>query len=354
MKNRLLLTAVFGLVSSTAFGAAVVFSAGGADAAAILPSVDAYRTALGTLNANVAGSFPSGRREINWDGVPDASSAPNNLPANFFNVNSPRGVVFSTPGTALQVSADSANPTSTPIEFGDINAAYPTYFAPFSPQRLFTALGSNVVDVNFFVPGSTTPATTSGFGAVFTDVDVANSTSIQFFDAVGTSLGTFFVPASVGSSEGLSFVGVLFNAGEQVGRVRITSGNAALGPTETAIDLVVMDDFIYAEPQGAVTPTPTVTGTPPTTTPTVTGTPPTTTPTATTTPTSTLTATTTPTSTQTATVTSTPTVVATSTPTVVGGGGGPPPGTIPMLSPGLLASLAIALAAIAVLLIRRS
>ena len=31
-------------------------------------------------------------------------SAPNNLPANFFNVNSPRGVIFATPGTAFQVS----------------------------------------------------------------------------------------------------------------------------------------------------------------------------------------------------------------------------------------------------------
>jgi hypothetical protein len=343
MRNRLFLAVVFGLVSSTAFGAAVSFSASGADAAAIQATVDAYRTALGTLNPNVAGSFPSGRREINWDGVPDAMAAPNNLAANFFNVNSPRGVVFSTPGTGFQVSADSSNPTSTPVEFGDINALYPTYFATFSPQRLFTALGSNIVDVNFFVPGSATPATTSGFGAVFTDVDLVNTTSIQYFDAVGNSLGTFFVPAS-GGSESLSFLGVLFNAGERVGRVRITSGSGALGPAETSTDLVVMDDFIYAEPQGAVTPTPTVTGAPPTSTPTVTGTPPTATPTATTTPTST----------PSTTVTSTPTLVATSTPTVVGGGGGPPPGTIPMLSPGMLASLAIGLAAIAVLLIRRS
>ena len=343
MKNRFVLGGLLVLLASNAFGAAVVFSASGVNAAEIQPTVDTYRTALGTLNANVAGSFPSGRREINWDGVPDALSAPNNLPANFFNVNSPRGVVFSTPGTGFQVSANSINPTSTPVEFGNINAAYPTYFATFSPQRLFTALGSNVVDVNFFVPGSATPATTSGFGAVFTDVDLASTTSIQYFDAGGSSLGTFFVPAGIGGSESLSFRGVLFNAGERVGRVRITSGNAALGPVETSIDLVVMDDFIYAEPQGAVTPTPTVTGTPPTATPTATTTP-------------TLAATTTPTATATATLvataTPTPTLAPSSTPTV-GSGGGPPLGTIPTLSPGMLALLAIGLGAGAVLLIRR-
>ena len=42
-----------------------------------------------------------------------------------------------------------------------------------------------------------------------------------------------------------------FNAGEQIGRVRITSGNQILGGIETG-DLVVMDDFIYAEPRAAV------------------------------------------------------------------------------------------------------
>jgi hypothetical protein len=162
VRSRLFAAAVFGLVSSTVFGAAVTFSATGVNAAGIQTTVDAFRTALGTLNANVAGSFPSGRREINWDGVPDALSAPNNLPADFFNVNSPRGVVFSTPGTGFQVSANAAS--GTPVEFGNINATYPTNFQTFSPQRLFTALGSKVVDVTFFVPGSTAPATTSGFG----------------------------------------------------------------------------------------------------------------------------------------------------------------------------------------------
>jgi hypothetical protein len=33
---------------------------------------------LGTLNANVPGSFASGRRETNWDGVPDNFAAPTN------------------------------------------------------------------------------------------------------------------------------------------------------------------------------------------------------------------------------------------------------------------------------------
>src|SRR6266571_7703471 len=165
MKSRLILTTVFALVSSTMFGAAVTFQACGANPAAIQPTVDAYRTALGALNPNTAGSFPSGRREINWDGVPDALAAPNNLPANFFNVNSPRGVVFATPGTGFQVSANSVNPTSTPIEFGNLNATYPGSFTTFSAQRLFTALGSNITDVVFFVAGSSTPAFTTGFGA---------------------------------------------------------------------------------------------------------------------------------------------------------------------------------------------
>jgi hypothetical protein len=180
--------------------------------------------------------------------VPDALSAPNPLPANFFNVNSPRGVVFTTAGTGFQVSATAAS--GIPVEFGNINGTYPGLFQTFSPQRLFTALGSNSLDVNFFVPGTTTPALTRGFGSVFTDVDVANTTSIEFFAANNASLGVFFVPAGPVANESLSFLGVDFGS-NIVSRVHITNGNTALGPNETgAVDLVVMDDFLYGEPVG--------------------------------------------------------------------------------------------------------
>ncbi len=53
------------------------------------------------------------------------------------------------------------------------------------------ALGSNITDVNFFVPGSLSAASVSAFGAVFTDVDLANITSLGFFDLSNQLLGTF-------------------------------------------------------------------------------------------------------------------------------------------------------------------
>ena len=228
--------------------APISFTAAAANAAGIQTTVDGYRASLGALNPNVAGSVGSGRREINWDGVPDASAAPNNLPANFFNSNSPRGVVFSTPGTGFQVSA---NAGVGPVEFGNLNPTYPDIFNTFSAQRLFSALGSNVVDVNFFVPGTATQAWVSGFGSVFTDVDLADTTSLQFFGLSNELLGTFFAPQLPGNRS-FSFVGVRFDAGERIGRVRITAGNAAFGPNETGnLDLVAMDDFIFAEPVSA-------------------------------------------------------------------------------------------------------
>lgn len=238
-----------GIASLPAAGAAITYTTTGPDAASITAYINAFRNDIGPLNANVAGSFGAGRREINWDGVPDAFAAPNNLPANFFNVNSPRGVVFGTPGTGFQVSANAVNPTSTPVRFGNLDPNYSTQFTTFSTQKLFTALGSNITDVSFFVPGSTTPSWTNAFGAVFADVDQASVTSIQFYDLSNALLATVFAPPADG---GLSFAGIRFTAGERIGRVRITSGSIGAGAGVLDVvgqrDVVVMDDFIYAEP----------------------------------------------------------------------------------------------------------
>jgi hypothetical protein len=62
-------------------------------------------------------------------------------------------------------------------------------------------------------------------------------------------MGTFLAPTS---NLGLSFLGILDNTGSTISRVRLTLGNAALGPNDGAADVVVMDDFIFGEPNAAV------------------------------------------------------------------------------------------------------
>lgn len=226
---------------------AVVRSATGADPASIQAAVDSFRADLGDP-ANAPGpAQPSGRREINWDGVPDSVAAPNQLPPDFFNTKSPRGVVFTTPGSGFEVSA---NDGAGPVRFGDINPTYSGIFQTFSPQRLFTPLDSTITDVTFFLSGTATPAAVSGFGAVFSNVRLADTTTIEYFDASGASLGRFSVPA--GPAGGLSFLGVSFPSDTRVGRVRISSGSAPLAAATydgDDVNLVVMDDFIYGEPQ---------------------------------------------------------------------------------------------------------
>jgi len=257
MHKHLLLT-----ITAVALGAAklagaapVEFAGAGAHPADIQTPVTAFRTALGANNG-IGGTFSTGRREINWDGIPDAFSAPHLMPPNFFNANSRRGVVFFTPGSGFKVSAKVGNPTATPVEFGEIAPNLPNEFQAFSPPRLFTALDSAVTEVLFFIPGTNIPATVTAFGSVFTNVAHAGSTKIEYFDAHGFLLHTQFVAPGTVQHQSLSFAGTAFDAGEQIYLVRITSGNVELGANGGAlpnsrrgepVDLVVMDDFIYAE-----------------------------------------------------------------------------------------------------------
>jgi hypothetical protein len=203
--------------------APVEFSVSGAQPADIQSTFDALRNVLGTNHGALHGPgnvFTGGRREINWDGVPDTVAAPNLMPANFFNANSPRGAVFLTPGTGFEISAKAGNATGTPVEFGDITGGLRNQFQTFSPQRLFTALDSAVTETVFFVPGTNLPATTTAFGSVFTNVTKEGITTIEYLDANGGNV----------------------ELDREVGLVPNPRG-------DDPADVVVMDDFIYAEPQ---------------------------------------------------------------------------------------------------------
>jgi hypothetical protein len=209
-----------------------------------------FRTALGPLNPNVPGEVgeTGGRREVNWDAVPAGFTNTLTFPGDFFNQNfSPRarGVVFSTDGSGLSVSDN---------DFRFINEAYEAQFNAFSPIRTFSAIGSEENRVDFFVAGTETPARSTGFGVVFSDVDQLGSASIKLLGANGNSLGVYLAPAC---PEGFSFIGVKFPS-EIVAAVDIRSGHGPLGPDAADVsdrdhgaarDLVIMDDFVYGEPR---------------------------------------------------------------------------------------------------------
>jgi len=265
MKNfiRLFLLSSFALLLfiNAVSAAPVVRQGSGADTAALQAIVDQFRADLGGANNGVGGSFTTGRREINWDGVPDNFSEPNNFPVDFFNVNSPRGVIFNSieteTGAALNQFAVSSNTASgVPVRFGNINASYSTIFQTFSAQRLFIARNATIMEVNFVIPGTNIPATVSGFGVVFADVDSATGGSrslIRLYGPDGRQLpGAASAPVL---DNGLSFVGVSYNGGERVARVVIEFGNAALSASNNdgvnGVDVVAMDDFIYGEPKAS-------------------------------------------------------------------------------------------------------
>ena len=214
-------------------------------------AVEQYRQLLGGTNngGNPGSKGSSGYREINWDSLPDELADPNPYIPDFFNApEAPRarGIVLNTPGTALMVSADSDNPYGALPRFGSINPQYADSFKTFSEERLFSPIGSNIVNITFFVPGTTNPATVRGFGAVYTDVDT-DHTAFTYFDINGNMLGEFATPIA---DNGLSFLGVAY-AKAIVARVEVRYGTGPLGPDDgtNGTDVAVMDNFIFGEPQ---------------------------------------------------------------------------------------------------------
>lgn len=217
----------------------------------ITSTVEQYRALLGENNGGDPGTKgETGYREINWDSLPDELSAPNYYEPDFFNApEAPRarGIVLNTPGEGLMVSANADNPYGVLPRFGNINPQYVDIFKTFSEEKLFSPVGgSNLVTITFFVPGSNTPAAVRGFGAVYADVDT-DHTAFEYFDKDGNSLGSFQTPIA---DNGLSFLGVAFDEAI-VFSVEVRYGTGALGPNDGdgGVDVAVMDNFIFGEPQ---------------------------------------------------------------------------------------------------------
>jgi hypothetical protein len=110
----------------------------------------------------------------------------------------------------------------------------------------------------------TNTAATRAFAAVFSDVDQQGggsagqytshnrdaSTVLEYYGVDGRLIFRSAVPASPGNAS-VSFFGAVFTDA-RIGSVRIIAGNVAPGPfDENGEDIVMMDDFVYGEPQAA-------------------------------------------------------------------------------------------------------
>ena len=212
-------------------------------------AIGEFRQLLGDP-LNSAPGATSGRREINWDGVPANLTNNGDFPFDFFNSTDPtvangrkRGLVYQNTGTQFRVDSS---------DFSSIDNSYAAQFDAFSAKKIFAYLGNNVTDILFKVAGTNADATVKGFGLIFSDVDDPNSTKVEFFNGL-KSLGVFKAPTRSGTTS-FSFLGVYF-PNDKVTRIRITAGNGILAAGVKDVsdggskDLVVMDDFFYSEPQ---------------------------------------------------------------------------------------------------------
>jgi hypothetical protein len=229
--------------------AAIVVTAAAPGAAGLDSVVNEFRTLVsagGTNNGVGGGVFPNGRREVAWDVASlDPFQVPASMPGNFFNDYSLRGLELSTSGS-LKVSGRAAS-GSADVVFSTLNPEAAAALQAFSPERLLAVYGEKTVEATFFLPSS--PGSRSyvrGFGAVFTDVNVFGASRLEAFGRSGQLLASVDVPVAAG---GLSFAGIFIDDGEWIDHVRLTVGQTGIDDTTSGLDVVALDDFIYAEPR---------------------------------------------------------------------------------------------------------
>ncbi|HZY89958.1 MAG TPA: hypothetical protein VFE78_34365, partial [Gemmataceae bacterium] len=255
--------------------ASQVFDASGAtNTAATLASFEA---AVGGSKNTAAAPQNGGFRTITWDGVKvdgtDAAAGPHStipISPNVVGIPLDRfqgsGVYF---GAIYAVSgSDSSGDT-----FVSVNPGTAGLFPAFSKPNTFAMLNDNGIDFKFVAPSATNStivsASSRGFGAVFINVELADTT-IQYFNG-NNLLDTELVP--IGGKGQPSFAGALFKD-PVVTRVVLTLGTdvifsfdgttAAPGPQAdnpgAGHNLVATDDWAFAEPVPTPDGLPIVTG----------------------------------------------------------------------------------------------
>lgn len=208
--------------------------------------IDVFKQLLGDpLNTSPGAS--GGRREIDWEGVPDELMG-TELPADFFNPTDPGAPATRQRGLAYVSNGQFRVSNSG---FSDINQSAATQLTAFSGNKIFANVAANDWEIEFEVPGQNVGASVRGFGAVFTDVDRDSTVSLEFFKG-NKSIGKYYVPKRQELSSH-SFLAVYFSNGEIITRIRVhhegrlieNSVDVSNGGTE---DLIALDNFFYDEP----------------------------------------------------------------------------------------------------------
>lgn len=216
-------------------------------------AINFFRQDLGGANNGTGNSYTSGRREINWDDLPEnLCQSPSTDIRKFYNANVPRGMVLADDQSYRCSRTPNFGGQNEVARFGNINPNYVQYFNVQSQFRLFAPTGKPEFNIRFFVPGTKIPATVSGFGIVFSDKDNLENGVIILYDAAGEEISRHLAP---NQNNDISFVGVSYNDGTRIAAVRVLAGNAVLGASEafgSGIDVVAVDDIIYGEPRAAV------------------------------------------------------------------------------------------------------
>jgi hypothetical protein len=225
---------------------------GSALSSSIQPTIDAFRAAIGGHDNGAGQPKRGGWRELNWDSWGDDTKAL--VSGSSLTLYTSHGASFTGYGRGyLQTPLNVAQLTG-------IQPSYETTFTAFSPLRVFTPTGYNVTEVVFNQPGwaaSAGHAVVTAFGVVFSDVDLPDTTKIEFYDRTNQLSFVLNVPPGTVPTGSLSFAGAVVNADERIQRVEITTGNKKLGLPDSngdPVDVVVMDNMIFAEPLWAPEP----------------------------------------------------------------------------------------------------